>query len=139
MKYMIGTHPHEDHIGGLDTVMDSVTTETLLMPSLEYDSKTYEDVLKAAGDNHVPIQNPVVGDTYSLGEAIVTVLAPVRSGYMDTNNYSIAVRIDYGETSFLLTGDAEIEAEYDMLETGLELKADVLKVGHHGSDTSTSE
>ena len=139
LKYMIGTHPHEDHIGGLDTVMDSVTTETLLMPSLEYDSKTYEDVLKAAGDNHVPIQNPVVGDTYSLGEAIVTVLAPVRSGYMDMNNYSIAVRIDYGETSFLLTGDAEIEAEYDMLETGLELKADVLKVGHHGSDTSTSE
>ncbi len=139
LKYMIGTHPHEDHIGGLDTVMDSVTTETLLVPSLEYDSKTYGDVLEAAGNNHVSIQYPAVGDTYSLGEAVVTVLAPVRSGYVDTNNYSIVVRIDYGEISFLFTGDAEIESEYDMLETGLDLKADVLKVGHHGSDTSTSE
>lgn len=139
LKYMIGTHPHEDHIGGLDTVMDSVTTDTLLMPSLEYDSKTYEDVLTAAGENHVPLQNPAAGDTYSLGDAVVTVLAPVRTGYMDTNNFSIVVRIDYGQTSFLFTGDAEIEAEYDMLETGWNLKADVLKVGHHGSDTSTSE
>lgn len=139
LKYMIGTHPHEDHIGGLDTVMDSVTTETLLMPSLKYDSRTCEDVLKAAGENHVPIQNPAAGDIYSLGDAVVTVLAPVRTGYMDTNNHSIVVRIDYRETSFLFTGDAEIEAEYDMLETGWNLKADVLKVGHHGSDTSTSE
>lgn len=139
LKYMIGTHPHEDHVGGLDTVMDSVTTETLLVPTLEYDSRTYGDILEAAGNNHVTIQYPAVGNTYSLGEAVITVLAPVRSGYVDTNNYSIVVRIDYGEISFLFTGDAEIESEYDMLETGLNLNADVLKAGHHGSDTSTSE
>ncbi len=139
LKYMIGTHPHEDHIGGLDTVMNSVDTEILFIPDLEYDSNSYNDVLEMAKNNHVSIRYPEVGNTYRLGEAVITILAPVRTGYVDTNNYSIVVRIDYRNTSFLFTGDAEIESEYDMLETGLNLKADVLKVGHHGSDTSTSE
>lgn len=139
LKYMIGTHPHEDHIGGLDCVIDNVDTETLFLPSIEYDSVSYKDLLESAKEQNVKMMVPTVGDTYSLGTAVITVLAPVRAGYADTNNYSIVVRIDYGNTSFLFTGDAEIESEYDMMETGLNLKTDVLKVGHHGSDTSTSE
>lgn len=139
LNYMVGTHPHEDHIGGLDTIMDDIDTKMLIIPYLEYDTESFKDVLVTAKQHNVEMVYPNVGDIYYLGEAIITVLAPDKDGYTDTNNYSIVLRIDYIDTSFLMTGDAEIESEYDMLENDLNLQVDVLKVGHHGSDTSTSE
>ena len=80
---------------------------------------------------------PSVGDTYSLGEASVTVLGPTKD-YDETNDTSIVLKVQFGSTSFLFTGDQEADAEKDLIASGADLKADVLKVGHHGSNTSTS-
>lgn len=136
LKYVVGTHPHEDHIGALDAVLYAVEAENLLMPRAQTNAKTFEDVLDAALAKNLTITAPQAGDTYPLGDAEVTVV----SNYVgdDLNNVSIMLRVTYGSTAFLFTGDAEKDAEFAALQTGLALDCDVLKVGHHGSSTSTS-
>lgn len=138
LDYVIGTHAHEDHIGGLSGAFEAVTADVTYCPVTEYDSKAFRSFKQRAEEKGNGLTIPSVGDTFSLGDAEVTVIA-VNSVPDDTNNTSIVLRIVYGETSFLFTGDAEEPAEDVILQSGQDIQSTVLKVGHHGSRTSTSE
>jgi len=137
IDYMIGTHAHEDHIGGLAGALNACTVGTVYSPVTDYDSEAFQDFKRYAEEQVRSLMIPSVGETFSLGSATVQFLSPAYQ-YADTNDTSIVVRIVYGNTSFLFTGDAEWEPEHDMVESGYDLSATLLKVGHHGSDTSTS-
>jgi competence protein ComEC len=134
----IGTHPHEDHIGGLDAVINNFSIGTLYMPKATANTKTFTDVLTAIKNKGYTVTTPVPGSTFNIGDARCTILAPNSQTYDDLNNYSIVIKLEYGNTSFLFTGDAQALSEQEMLAKGFNLKANVLKVGHHGSDSSTT-
>lgn len=139
LKYAVGTHPHEDHIGSMDKVLLNVEVENLLMPKVQANTKTFEDVLDAAIEKGLTVTVPKNGDRYLLGTAAITAVSALEPSAKDLNNASIMLRVDFGETSFLFTGDAEEEAEEAALRSGADLSCDVLKVGHHGSRTSSSK
>ncbi len=139
LDYVIGTHPHEDHIGGMDTVLNSIPVDTIILPNVTYDTKTYKDVLRAIVVNNVSLEAATAGDEYSLGDATFTIIAPNSSYYEDMNNYSICLKLTHGNNTFLFTGDAEELSEREMLQSGVDLSADVLKLGHHGSAYSSCE
>ena len=134
---MVASHAHEDHIGGLSGALNYAAVDTALCPVTEYDTKVFQDMVHYLDVQGKSLTVPEPGDKFSLGSAQVEVLGPVQE-YDDTNDTSIVLRIDYGETSFLFTGDMEKGAEADLIESGANLRATVLKAGHHGSDTSTS-
>lgn len=135
---IVGTHPHEDHIGGMDAVINNFDIGAIYMPDAPTDTKTFLDVLTTIKNKGLKITRPSPGDTFNLGEAKCTILAPNKNSYDDLNNYSIVIRMTYGKTSFLFTGDAQSVSEKEMLAKDYDLSADVLKVGHHGSDSSTT-
>ena len=116
LDYMVATHAH---------------------PVTEYSTKVFQNMVKYLGEQGKSLTVPEPGEQFSLGSAQVEILGPVKE-YSDTNNTSIVLRIDYGETSFLFTGDMETAAETDLIDSGADLRATVLKAGHHGSDTSSS-
>ena len=137
LDYVICTHPHEDHVGGLAGALNYATVGTSYCSMDDYDSKAFENFESYLAKQGKKIEIPFAGDTFSFGSAVVTILGPVGY-YSDPNNMSIVLRIQYGKTSFLFAGDAEIDSEQDILNAGVNLQSTVLKVGHHGSDTSTS-
>lgn len=139
LDYAIGTHPDADHIGGMDVILYKWDVDTVLMPDKTSDTATYRDVVQVCKNKNYKIEVPKWGTVYSLGDASFQIICPVADGYGDTNSYSIGIRLTYGETSFILCGDATIESETEMLCSNQVLSADVLKVSHHGSNTSTSE
>lgn len=137
IDYVVGTHPHEDHIGGLDDVIRTFDVESVYMPKVTADTKTFEDVLDAVDEKGLTINTAKAGVTLVDGDGLsVKMLAPVLDEYDNTNDYSAVIRIVYDDTSFIFMGDAEQYAE-DLI-TG-DVDSDVLKVGHHGSSTSTGE
>ena len=136
LKAVICTHAHEDHVGGLPAVLAVYPTRAVYSPTTTYASKCFDDFMRYVDQQRLTVTLPVPGDGFDLGGARVTILGPVKD-YPDTNNTSIVTRVDFGETSFLFTGDMEQEAENDLIEAGANLRCDVLKVGHHGSNTSS--
>ncbi|WP_136479167.1 ComEC/Rec2 family competence protein [Acetivibrio thermocellus] len=138
LEYVIGTHGHEDHIGGLDEVIKSFEISKILMPKQINTTKTFEDVLVAIRNKGMKVTAPKVGDVYELGRAKWTVLAPGREEYENINNSSIVIRLTFGNNSFLFMGDAEELSEREILANNLEIKSDLIKIGHHGSSNSTT-
>lgn len=135
LDIVVGSHAHEDHIGGLPGAYQTASVDLTLSPVTEYDSKVFNSFKAKAEEQGSGLTVPSVGSTYELGSAVVKILG--LNGGEDPNNTSIILKVTYGDTSFLFTGDAEYDAEHTVLDSGANLSATVLKVGHHGSDTST--
>lgn len=139
LKYIVGTHPHEDHIGGLIAVMDTFKVENIMLPNVLNNTLVFEDLLNSIEKQDLKIKKPAILNKIKLGSAELTVLAPNSEKYSNINDYSIVLRMDHGNNSFLFTGDAEKKSEKEMLAANKELlDVDVLKAGHHGSDTSSN-
>ncbi|MDL2300914.1 MBL fold metallo-hydrolase [Lachnospiraceae bacterium OttesenSCG-928-D06] len=137
LDYLILTHPDADHIGGAAVVITKFEIDTVFMSNFEKDNKTYRNLLQTLSEKRLSWSMPEIGSSYTLGESTFTIVGPVKN-YENPNDASIALRLEFGNTSFLFSGDAEEGAEADILATGLELQADVYKVGHHGSKSSSS-
>jgi competence protein ComEC len=138
LAVIVGTHPHSDHIGGLAEIVDSFPVGKIYLPRVTHNTKSFEALLEAVRDQNLKINTARQGVQIPLEGVKAYFLAPVGDNYDELNNYSAVVRIDYGENSFIFTGDAEQVSEQEMLDSKQNLKADVLKVGHHGSSSSTS-
>ncbi len=138
LNYLVLTHPDSDHIGGAPVIIEKFEIDQVFLSDFEKDNSTYRKLVQALDNKGLVGSTPSVGQVFSLGDAQVTILGPCDT-YSDPNNASLALLVQNGEDSFLFTGDAEEEGELAMLESGLSLKADVYKAGHHGSKTSSSE
>ena len=136
LDLVVCTHAHEDHVGGLAGVLAVFPTAEIWSPTTTYSSKCFDDFVRYSDQQNLTIQIPSPGKNTSYGGLTLTVLGPVES-YADTNNTSLVIKASFGSRSILFTGDMETDAENDLLDSGANVKADVLKVGHHGSDTST--
>lgn len=137
LDYLILTHPDADHIGGAPVIITKFEVDRVFMSNFEKDNKTYRKLIQALDDKRLSFETPAAGSRYRLGDAEVTILAPVKE-YEDPNNASIALIVYNGENSFLFTGDAGEEAENDLLTQNTSVRADVYQAGHHGSRTSSS-
>ncbi|MDD4568539.1 MAG: ComEC/Rec2 family competence protein [Tepidanaerobacteraceae bacterium] len=140
LDFLVGTHPHEDHLGAMDDVIDFFDIGEILMPNVTSNTKTFKDVLLAVKNKGLKITPVRGGMTVPFDNDIkIHIFAPNNSSYESMNNYSIVIKLTYGNTSFLFTGDAEKISEDEMLHnSNYNLQADVLKVAHHGSSTSTT-
>lgn len=138
LDYVIGTHPHSDHIGGLEAVIREFNVKKVILPEKEHTTMVFENLLTAIEDKNLKITLPKVGDQYELGEAVFKIISPVKDYGDDLNNWSVGMELTYGKNKFVLCGDAEKEAEADMVKQGILEKADVLKLSHHGSRSSSS-
>ena len=140
LDYLVATHPHADHIGSMTAVvkaMDSIGE--VVMPDKPHTTATYKNLIKAIDERNIPINIAEVGQVFNMGEANIQVLAPKDVKTDDLNEVSVVLRVTFGETVFLFTGDADKNSENAQLTSGLSLKADVLKVGHHGSKTGSTQ
>lgn len=142
LDLVIATHPHADHIGGMADVINAIPIDKFVMSFMPEDetptTATYLSMLEALDEKSVPVEEAIPGKAYTLGTAQLTVLAPLFESN-EANNVSVVTRLTFGERSFLFMGDAETEVEKELLLSGRVLSADVIKVGHHGSDTSSSQ
>lgn len=138
LDYLILTHPDADHIGGAPVIITKFDIGKVFVSNFEKDNKTYQKLIQSLDDKQIKPLTPRVNSQYTLGTANITILAPGKS-YDNPNDASIALLLKNGTRSFLFTGDAGEDAEKDILKTGIDISADVYKVGHHGSKYSTSK
>ena len=141
LDYVIATHPHEDHIGNMADVIDDYNVLAFYAPKVQSTTKTFEQMVESLKSKNLKINVIKKGtDSINLGENTkVTIFSPTKDYYEDLNNYSPVIKIEYGKTSFLFTGDAQKEVEKEILANNEDISADILKVGHHGSSTSTTK
>lgn len=136
IDYVIGTHPHTDHIGGLKNIINTFEIGKIFMPKVVSTTKTYESLLMAIKDKNLKINTAKAGTSIIDTDTLkINILAPNNSTYTELNNYSVVTKITYGTTKFLFMGDAEKLSENEIKEN---VTADVIKIGHHGSNTSSS-
>ncbi len=143
LDYIIATHPHSDHIGGLPYVMSQFETKDVIVPYISSDKTpstvTYTRFLEAVRDNGLSLTPAKPGDEYIIGNAVMKVLGPCSDNYEDLNDYSVVVSLTHGKNSFLFMGDAEKKSEQDMTDAGMIPDSDILKTGHHGSNSSSGQ
>ena len=139
IDYLIMTHPHEDHIGGADAVINTFNIGTVYMPKVTSTTQTFKDVVTAMNNKNLKATVPIPGSTFRLGDAVCTILAPNSNSYKDLNNYSIVLRLVFGSNKFIFEGDAEDISEKEILNNGYDISADVIKIGHHGSNSSSTQ
>lgn len=137
LKYAVATHPDADHIGGLPAAFHAANVQTLLSPVEQHEDNRFSTLLETAQEKSVPLMIPKAGEIFNLGNSQITVLSPVVQ-FADINDLSLVLRLDYGENSFLFTGDASTSVERDLIARKTDIDADVLKVSHHGSNSGTS-
>jgi len=139
LDYFICTHPHDDHVGGADMILDSFAVGTVILPEVEAQTDSGDRLLQKINEHAVPVIHPVPGDAITLGAMEFLFLAPIGVSE-DLNDMSIVTKLTVGATSFLFTGDAEEETETEMLAAfpAEVLDCDILKVGHHGSSSSST-
>ncbi|WP_160685578.1 ComEC/Rec2 family competence protein [Clostridium sp. C2-6-12] len=141
LDYVIATHPHEDHIGNMSKIIDNYKVLNFYSPKVQTTTKTFEEMIDSLKSKSLKINIIKKGiDSIDLGENTkVTVFSPTKEFYEDLNNYSPVIKIQYGKTSFLFTGDAQKEVEKELITSHEDIGADVLKIGHHGSSTSSTK
>ena len=141
LDLVVNTHPHMDHMGGINSVMNAFPTKEVWCSHDTYESAAFQYFVSAAQRQELTIQHPEPGTVYQGDGLTVTVLGPLQSvdKYNDLNDTSLVLMVEFGEKKFLFTGDMEAYAENQLVQSGADLKADVLKVGHHGSYSSTSQ
>ena len=136
---IVATHPHADHIGAMAKVLETFPVGKFYMPERSYTTKTFERMLDALEKNGCEADYIAAGTSFKYGEAEFSAAAPLRLDYSRMNNISAVLKMKYGSVSVIFCGDAETDSESDILLSGADISADVIKIGHHGSDTSSSE
>lgn len=139
LDYVLLSHYDEDHMAGLIGVLSVFKTETLMVPSYEGEGVLFNSFSDAALSNDCTIIHPAAGTTYQMGDSIIEIVGPINPVYEEENDNSLCVKISYGDSKFLICGDAEQQSEYDMVSSGEDLETDVYVVSHHGSSSSSSE
>ena len=140
LDYVVATHPHEDHIGGMSYILEYFGADILYMPDAYSNTKVFERLLDTIENNNIKTIQAKNGVEISSSDTLkIDILSPVSPEYDDLNDYSAVVRITYGDTRFVFMGDAEKTVEKELLSSATDLGADVIKIGHHGSSTSSSK
>lgn len=139
VDFLIATHPHSDHIGGLVQVIEAFEIGSIYMPKATHTTRSFENLLNAIKDKGLKVNTAKAGiDLLDEENIKAKFLAPISDGYENLNNYSAVLKVTYKNVSFLLTGDAEALSEKEMIESKQSLRSTVLKAGHHGSNTSST-
>lgn len=138
LKYAVATHPHSDHIGGMDDVINNIDVQNLIMPDAVTTTRCFENMLDAVENKNVNVIEAIAGNSFELGNFNCTIVGPINESE-DMNNNSVVIKLTYGEDKILLTGDCSKAEEIDIVNSGADISADLLKAGHHGSSTSSAE
>lgn len=139
LKYVVGTHPDADHYGGLDVVIYNFDCENIFLSDLMKDNRTCDDVVQTMKNKYYTYTTPAIGSIYTLGDATIQFIGPVKNDYSESNNHSLVLSVKHGDNTFLFTGDAEEESEKDMLAANTAISCNVMQAGHHGSSSSNTE
>lgn len=139
INVLVATHPHADHIGGMVKILQNYKVDKVIMPKVTTNTETFKDLLTSIKVKGLKITAPTPGTSFKLGAATCTILAPLGNKYENLNNYSVVIKMVNGKNSFMFDGDAESESENEMIKSGYDISAEVLKLGHHGSRTASSD
>jgi beta-lactamase superfamily II metal-dependent hydrolase len=139
LDIVIATHPHADHIGGMSYILDNFDIGEIYMPQVSNNTETFRNLLNTIANKGLKVKSAKAGLSITLDSTVkILMLAPITIDKSDINNCSVVMKITYGKTSFLFMGDAEEPVEASLVNSSADLESTVLKVGHHGSTTSSS-
>lgn len=139
LKYVIATHPHADHIGAMGNVIQDFNVDAVIMPNVVSTNRAFERLVNTIEQNNINLLEPTVGDTYEFGDCTFTIISPFEYNERNLNNSSVGIRLVHNNDKVIMLGDAEKSVENQILNSGIDISADLYKAGHHGSSSSSSE